>query len=82
MSCSLAKLYVFRLPEATVVNPSRPKDLDKDDDIPEGYTLAPPEQVQALAKQQASDRRRGEKVRTKKLGEQGFEVEHAGEVLF
>jgi len=57
-------------------------DLDRDDYIPAPYRRASPEEVHALAKQQIVTRKRNEKVRIKRLGDLGFEVEHAGEVLF
>jgi len=57
-------------------------DLDKDDYIPEPFRKASAQEVHALSVAQAAERKRMDKVRVKKLGEQGFEVEHAGEILF
>lgn len=58
------------------------QDLDKDDYIPENYREASAEEVHHLTKEQMNTRKRSEKIRIKKLGALGFEVEHAGEVLF
>jgi len=57
-------------------------DLDKDDYIPDAFRQATPEEVHQLTKQQIATRKKVEKLRIKKLGALGFEVEHAGEVLF
>jgi U6 snRNA-associated Sm-like protein LSm1 len=61
--------------------PLVPQDLDKDDYVPEPFRKATPKEVHSLSKQQAQERKIKEKVRIKKLGELGFEVEHSGEVL-
>ncbi|EON68012.1 hypothetical protein W97_07159 [Coniosporium apollinis CBS 100218] len=48
-------------------------DLDRDDDIPEPYQQAPVEEVFALQKKEMEERKRKEKVRTRKLQGYGFE---------
>lgn len=58
------------------------QDLDKDDYIPGNFREASAEEVHHLTKQQMNSRKKSEKLRIKKLGALGFEVEHAGEVLF
>jgi U6 snRNA-associated Sm-like protein LSm1 len=57
-------------------------DLDKDDYVPEPFKQASPEEVHAIAKEQAAERKRKSKVKSKALGEEGFEAEGAGEVLY
>lgn len=57
-------------------------DLDKDDDPPQGYDKAEPEQVEALAKQKKAEDKTKEKTRVRKLGTLGFEGENMGELLF
>ena len=58
------------------------QDLDKDDYIPDGYRKASAKEVHALTLLEGEERRRRDAVRGKKLAEMGFEMEHAGEVLF
>ncbi|MCJ1472078.1 SM-like, degradation of cytoplasmic mRNAs and positively regulates transcription initiation [Lambiella insularis] len=57
-------------------------DLDKDDYIPEPFRKASPEEVHALSVAQNVERKKGEKLKEKRLGELGFEVEHTGEILY
>ncbi|MCJ1264192.1 SM-like, degradation of cytoplasmic mRNAs and positively regulates transcription initiation, partial [Lobaria immixta] len=56
-------------------------DLDKDDYIPEPFRKATAEEVHALSRQEAQERKRSDKTRQVKLQELGFEIEHAGEIL-
>jgi U6 snRNA-associated Sm-like protein LSm1 len=58
-------------------------DLDKDDDIPEGYTEGAIEEVFRLKKEEDARRRREDKAKGRKVGELwGGELEASGEVLF
>ncbi|MCJ1438779.1 SM-like, degradation of cytoplasmic mRNAs and positively regulates transcription initiation [Xylographa pallens] len=57
-------------------------DLDKDDYIPEPFRKASAEEVHSLSVARKAERKKGEKVKEKRLGELGFEVEHTGEVLY
>ena len=61
---------------------SRIQDLDKDDYIPEPFRKVSAEEAHAMQIKQTQDRKQTDKVRAKKLQELGFEVEHAGEILF
>jgi U6 snRNA-associated Sm-like protein LSm1 len=56
--------------------------LDKDDYIPPPFKKASAAEVHQLTVKQANERKEKEKKKQRKLGEHGFEVEHAGEVLF
>ncbi|KAL1305095.1 hypothetical protein AAFC00_002028 [Neodothiora populina] len=56
-------------------------DLDKDDQVPEPYQLAPLEQVFELHKQEQATRKTREKAKQKKLAAYGFEGEHHGEAI-
>lgn len=58
------------------------QDLDKDDYIPPPFKQASPEEVHQLNLKQVAERKAKEKWRGKKLGQEGFEMEHGGEVLF
>ncbi|KAM5470353.1 hypothetical protein MferCBS49748_002526 [Microsporum ferrugineum] len=57
-------------------------DLDKDDDIPEPYQLAPASEVLELRKKAEDQRKRKDKKRNTHLQALGFEPEHSGEILF
>jgi U6 snRNA-associated Sm-like protein LSm1 len=58
-------------------------DLDKDDDIPLGYTEAPVSDVFALKKEEEARRKKGDKTRSRRVGVLwGGEMEGSGEVLF
>lgn len=57
-------------------------DLDKDDYIPEPFRQASADEVHAVAKEQAAERKRKGKAKGKVLGSEGFETENIGEVLF
>ena len=56
-------------------------DLDKDDDPPPGYEKAEIEVVHKLYKEKKIRDARRDKIRTKKLGDLGFEGENAGEAF-
>ena len=58
------------------------QDLDKDDYIPAPFKQASPEEVHQLHKTAIAVRKEKEKARGKKLGAEGFEAEHSGEILF
>lgn len=58
------------------------QDLDKDDYVPEPYRKATATEVEALAHQEAQDRKLADKKKNAKLQGLGFEAEHAGEILF
>jgi U6 snRNA-associated Sm-like protein LSm1 len=58
-------------------------DLDKDDDLPPGYTEAPIADVFALKKKEVARRKKTDKTRSRRAGELwGGEMEGSGEVLF
>ncbi|KAK2865011.1 hypothetical protein FQN49_003994 [Arthroderma sp. PD_2] len=57
-------------------------DLDKDDDVPEPYRLAPALEVQELKKKAEEQRKRKDKKRNTHMQTLGFEPEHSGEILF
>lgn len=58
-------------------------DLDKDDELPPGYTEAPIADVFALKKEEESRRPKSDKARARKMAELwGGEMEASGEVLF
>ena len=58
-------------------------DLDKDDDLPPGYTEAPIADVFALKKEEESRRKKSDKLRSRRVGELwGGEMEGSGEILF
>jgi len=58
-------------------------DLDKDDDIPVGYTEGSIQDVFALKKEEEGRRKRDDKARGRLVGELwGGEMEASGEVLF
>lgn len=58
-------------------------DLDKDDDLPPGYTEAPIADVFALKKEEEARRKKSDKMRSRRAGEVwGGEMEGSGEVLF
>jgi hypothetical protein len=44
--------------------------------------MASPEEVHALSVKQSAERKRGDKIRQKRLGELGFEIENSGDVIF
>ncbi|EHL00305.1 putative U6 snRNA-associated Sm-like protein LSm1 [Glarea lozoyensis 74030] len=56
-------------------------DLDKDDDVPEGYERGEPGMVQRLDKERKGREARRERVVKKRLAEEGFEGEGLGEAL-
>jgi len=56
-------------------------DLDKEDDIPEGYQQAPVEEVFAIKKKEQEERKRKDKARLEKLRTYGFEGEHGVEAI-
>ena len=58
------------------------QDLDKDDHIPEAYRQVSDNEAYEMQKQEKEDRKATDKSRAKKLHRLGFEVEHAGEILF
>jgi U6 snRNA-associated Sm-like protein LSm1 len=58
-------------------------DLDKDDNLPPGYTKAPIADVFALTKEEESRRKKSDKTRSRRVGELwGGEMEGSGEILF
>ncbi|KAF3482713.1 putative Small nuclear ribonucleoprotein Lsm8 [Arthroderma uncinatum] len=57
-------------------------DLDKDDDVPEPYRLAPASEVMELKKKAEDQRKRKDKKRNTHMQALGFEPEHSGEILF
>jgi U6 snRNA-associated Sm-like protein LSm1 len=58
-------------------------DLDKDDDLPPGYTEAPIADVFALKKEEEVRRKKSDKMKSRKAGEVwGGEMEGSGEILF
>jgi hypothetical protein len=56
--------------------------LDKEDDIPAPYHLAPAEEVLRLKDEEDAQRKANDKLRGNKLQTLGFEAEHSGEILF
>ena len=58
------------------------KDLDKDDYIPPPFKQASPGEVHQLNVKATAERKLKEKTRGKKLGAEGFEMEHGGEIVF
>lgn len=56
-------------------------DLDRDDDIPDGYVKGEVERVHALAKELDGKRRGRERRKVEALKREGFEGENVGEVL-
>ncbi|KAK8217374.1 hypothetical protein M8818_001627 [Zalaria obscura] len=54
-------------------------DLDKDEEMPEPYRLAPVQEVFELHKQEQARKKKLEKVRSRKLAAFGFEGEIIGE---
>lgn len=56
-------------------------DLDRDDDIPEGYAKGDEETVHRLAKELDGRRKRSERRKVELLKREGFEGENVGEVL-
>lgn len=58
------------------------QDLDKDDYVPEPFRKATATEVEALSLQEVQDRKISDKKKQAKLQGLGFEVEHAGEILF
>ncbi|KAK4166122.1 U6 snRNA-associated Sm-like protein LSm1 [Cladorrhinum sp. PSN259] len=56
-------------------------DLDKDDDAPPGYDLADIKLVEGLAKKKKEQDQTKGKKKIRKLGVEGFEGEHLGEML-
>ena len=56
-------------------------DLDKDDDAPPGYEKAEAEVVHKLHKDKKIRDARRDRIRSKKLGDLGFEGENAGETF-
>lgn len=56
-------------------------DLDKDDYVPKPYELAPVEEVFRLKKEEDAVRKSKDKKRFRKLAEEGFEGEQAGEAI-
>ena len=58
-------------------------DLDRDDDAPEDYEEGKVEEVFAIQRGQEMERKKRDKVRSRKVGELwGGEMEGSGEVLF
>ncbi|MCJ1329393.1 SM-like, degradation of cytoplasmic mRNAs and positively regulates transcription initiation [Thelotrema lepadinum] len=57
-------------------------DLDKDDYIPPPFKQASPGEVHQLNVKATAERKSKEKSRGKKLGREGFEMEHGGEIIF
>lgn len=58
-------------------------DLDKDDDVPPGYTEASIADVFALKKEEEARRKKSDKLRERRAGEAwGGEMEASGEILF
>jgi U6 snRNA-associated Sm-like protein LSm1 len=58
-------------------------DLDKDDDLPPGYTEAPIAEIFALKKEEEARRKKSDKTKSRKAGEVwGGEMEGSGEILF
>lgn len=58
-------------------------DLDKDDDLPPGYTEAHIEDVFALKKEEEARRKKSDRTKSRKAGELwGGEMEGSGEILF
>lgn len=58
-------------------------DLDKDDDLPPGYTEAPIADVFALKREEEARRKKTDKIRSRRAGELwGGEMEGSGEILF
>ncbi|WEW57051.1 hypothetical protein PRK78_002510 [Emydomyces testavorans] len=58
------------------------QDLDREDDIPEPYRLAPFKEVLELKTKEELERKQRDKNHSGKLQTLGFEAEHSGEVLF
>ena len=58
------------------------QDLDKDDYIPEPYRQVSEQQAFEMQKAEKEKSDTTNKVRAKRLQKLGFELEHAGEVLF
>lgn len=56
-------------------------DLDKDDHVPHPYELAPVEEVFRLKKEDDAARKVRDSRKNRKLAEQGFEGEQAGEAI-
>ena len=58
-------------------------DLDKDEEVPLGYTEAPMAEVFALKKEEETRRKKDDKIKGRRAGELwGGEMEGSGEVLF
>lgn len=88
MYCFWAKSYVLvPLRLSTIVHvvhltddaTSTIQDLDKDEEMPEPYRLAPVQEVFELHKQEQARKKKLEKVRSRKLAAFGFEGEIIGE---
>lgn len=56
-------------------------DLDKEEDIPNNYTLGEVEEVFELHKEQQAKKKAKDKAKHKKLQAYGFEGEHTGEAI-
>ena len=58
-------------------------DLDRDEEVPEGFEEGAIEEVFALKKEEESLRKKSDKVREKRVGALwGGEMEGSGEILF